>query len=250
MSTNVLYGTGKPRFELKTGSILFAYTSVIISANSCEFTVVSNPNMLSNLDSMSILISRVVSGTNSTGGVTIGVITSYIDNSDTDKMIYIDAWTNGTPVSITDIKDFRIDLPYCQVFLNEPETDFIVRKLYGGKIDIYKRGFYHNWRLDYSGYTTAQTLNMIRPLYSSLYGGFIFYPRNDNLAISFKVDVSDKLSLSQLAFNQGHRGLVINLIGVERLPEVNLTPAALVLPDGFGYEPFGGSDVNPYGDND
>ena len=248
MSTNVLYGIGQPRFYIKAPSILFAYSAVAITSNSCEFTVVANPNMLANLDASRILVSRIVSGVTAGNVITTGNIISFADNSDTEKWVYIDSWTHGTPATITDIKDFQIDLPMCQILLNEPEPDFIARKLYGGAIDIYKRGFYHNWILDYSGYATAQILNMIRPLYTIVYKDFIFYPRNDNTNISFIADITNKLSLSQLSFNQGHKGLSINLIGTRRLPEVNLTPAALTLPDGFGYEPFGASDSNPFGD--
>ena len=249
MSTNVLYGTGQPRFYIPATSILFVSSAVSITSNSVTFTVAANVNQLANLDALSILISRVVSGLTSAGVVTTGIITSYVDSSDTSKLIYVNAWTHGTPTTITDIKDFQIDLPMCQIFLNEAEPDFIVRKLYGGNLDIYKRGFYHNWRLDYSGYVIAPTLNQIRPLYSVQTTNIMFFPRNDNDSVSFKVDITDKLSLSQLSFNQGHRGLIINLIGTERLPIVNLTPAAQVLPDGYGYEPYEGSNANPYGDN-
>jgi len=247
MISNVLYGIGTPRFYVPAPSIKFNWTgSPTITSNSVTFPNTIGTVNFDTLDANNILIGRIISGTISSdrNALTYGKIISYATYLAGWGILNIDGWTNGTPDTIVDIKDFQIDLPLCQIFGYDSEPDFITRKLYNGNLDILKKGFYQNWILYYSGYTTAQVLKTCRPLYSTLYKDFIFYPRNDNTSINFVADITNKLSLSQLSFNQGHRGFQINLIGTRRLQEVNLTPGrdsltVIMDPFGFGNNPFG-----------
>ena len=162
MASPVLYGIGTPRFEIKTGIVNFE----IVASSTATSVTIKGLSDLSALDANIFLVGRIITTNNTNGQETRGVITSY---NDTSKTLNVAAgWTNGNPGADQNIiiADFQIDLPLCEVFTMEPELDFITRKLYNGNKDNYKRGFYQNWVLDYSGYIKAQTLQLLRPLYS------------------------------------------------------------------------------------
>ena len=224
---NVIHGSGKPRFEIQDSAIL---SNTVGSATSTS-VVLGSAASLDDLNATHILLNRLVK-TLSSSGETFGRITSWVDASDT---ISVESWSNGTPVnsSALTIEGFRIDLPFCQALIESWTPDFLTYKMYSGNIENTKRGFYYSAILDYSQWMGGSIVEYLRPLYNTKWKNFTFYPRLDNTDISYvvEIDPSTAFQIRQARGHRAHKLVQIKLIGVRRLPEINLTT---VTTTGYG----------------
>lgn len=233
MSFNVIHGTGKPRIEVSTNVIEYG-TITSVTSNSCQVTL-NNYTSLKDLDDLEGIVNYIVYTVNDSNESTYGKITAYVDFTNT---LVVNGWSNGTPRvnAPYDIQNIIIDLPYCESLIETFTPDFITFKGVNGKIFIHKRGFYYSAQLNYASYMKGTILGQLRPLYNKNKSNFTFYPRSDNLKISYTVDISpdEDINFKQAPFHQGHELVVINLIGVKRLSEATFyNPFASL--EGYGY---------------
>ena len=219
MADYVIHGTGKPRIIISTTTPIHTNTvkavvSLVLELNSAVD--------LAALDLTYGLVNAVVYSTNSSGQSTHGKILSFSETA--GDFLTVESWSNSTP-KVGDacwIQGYQLDLPYCQKLSEGWIPDSKYTKLYGGKIHRKKRGFYYFASLDYSNYIDKETLLLFRQLLRMNTQSIIFYPRKDNTAISYNVDISSdsEILLSQIQHHLGHRNFAINLVGVERLTEI------------------------------
>jgi hypothetical protein len=218
MSTNVLHGTGKPRI-IVIEDALFTDSVSAISADGLGITV-------SGVTFNNNLLNRLIRCENATGDFTYGRLTAY---SEGNSRIFTDAWSNGNPALPTGfiISSYVIDLPYCQSLQEAFSPDFLpLKKLFNtGKKTAKLRGFYYSALLDYSSYASKEMMILLQKVFSSLRNEFYFYPRRDNMNISYLVELDPEtaLAIAQLPFHQGHKLVSIKLMGLERLEQVPLT---------------------------
>ena len=232
--SNVIHGSGKPRFEIQENAIL---TNTVGSATATS-VVLGSAVSLDELNSAHVLLNRLVK-TTSTAGETFGRITAWVDGSDT---ISVESWNNGTPTTSAalTIVGFRIDLPFCQALIESWIPDFLSKKFFNGNVGITKRGFYYSAVLDYSQWMGGNIVEYLRPLYNIKWQSFIFYPRLDNTDVSYVVDISPDTAfqIRQARGHRGHKLVQIKLIGLRRLPEINLQT---ITTTGYGAPPYGGA---------
>lgn len=231
---NVIHGSGKPRFEIQTPVVL---TDTAASSGATSVTLTTTTT-LDTINITHVLLNRIVKSINTTNGETYGRCTSW---DQTSKVLYVESWNNGNPTAGQDvvIQNFRIDLPFCQALIESWIPDFLSYKMFSGDIKLTKRGFYYSALLDYSQWMGGSIVEYLRPLYRNDWTGFIFYPRLDNLDISYVVDIdpSTAFQIRQAKGHRGHKLVQIKLIGTRRLADVNLqTPTET----GYGAPPYGG----------
>ena len=227
MADNVIHGTGKPRFVLPT-SIILSDTVATATTTTVTLTTVTEAQ-LTQLDETYGLKGMGVWALETGGTETWGVIQSFVAST---KVITVESWSNGNPVAgAVTLKGRYIDLPYCQK-LNESFTpDFIVKKMLNGNIVRIKRGFYYSASLDYARYLHKDEMEIIRYLFEKTMNGCGFYPRRDNTAILYTVDIDPESAISfyQLQNHQGHGGVVINITGITRVDDIQFSdPTVLV----------------------
>jgi hypothetical protein len=118
-----------------------------------------------------------------------------------------------------------INLPYCSSLTERFSNDFIQTKLNNGNINTKKRGYYYSATLDYSTGMSKEVLESLEPLFSTSQNDFYFYPRSDNTNIYYKVNFPENfaLEIAQKKFHRGHKNIILEFIGVERLTSVDLT---------------------------
>lgn len=228
MATNVIIGTGKPRFVLPTEEQFaehgFAAKTV---ASSNTTTVTIQTIVAGELDTINDNIGMKGLGVwskNSTSEDTWGVCQSYVDAT---GVITVLSWSNGNPnagASVTLVGRY-IDLPYCQRLTESFSPDYIVKKMLSGEMRYIKRGFYYRATLDYSGFFHKDEMEIIRYLYEASMNGCGFYPRVDNTAVLYNVDIDpeSEISFYQLQRHQGHGGVVINIVGIGRVARIPFT---------------------------
>lgn len=218
MADNVIHGTGKPRFVLPTGVIL---TDKTVGSSTSTSVTLAEATDLTTLDAQYGLAGYEVWTKNSSAETTYGVIQSYNDGTDT---LTVDEWSNGNPnaTAALYIQGIAIDLPYCQRLTETFTPDFITKKLLSGNIVRIKRGFYYSASLDYARYFHKDEMEVIRRLFNKIMNGCGFYPRVDNKALFYAVDIDPESSISfyQLKNHQGHGGIIINIIGTQRLASI------------------------------
>lgn len=224
MATNVIHGTGKPRILVNT-NIIHTDSISAVSGDSPSYSVtLAVGGNLAGLAATYGLINYILWTKNGDGEVTWGRIIGYSETPN-DVLTILD-WSNGEadPGADCYIQNVVLDLPYCFRLTEMWMPDFIVHKLYNGNIYRRKRGFYYSASLDYSNYIHKDNLEIFRQLLRTDRNDIWFYPRRDNLNVSYKVDISpdSEVVLNQIQHHLGHRSWVINLIGVERLPEVQI----------------------------
>lgn len=230
---SVIHGEGKPRLSISTSAI---HTNTVHASSISATTVKLGTSAdLDALETSHILKNRIISTLNSSSEVTDGRVSSF-DNS-TDILTVEDGWSNGNPASgaALSIGSFRIDLPYCQHLIESWTPDFLTNKLQNGNISIRKRGFYYSAVLDYAQFADGSLVEDFAALFKSQYKDFTFYPRRDNLAISYTVDLSPDtvFQLQQARGHRFHKLMRIDLVGTRRLSDVNLkVPAG----DGYGFD--------------
>ena len=243
MPDNVIQGEGKPRFQITTGTI-WSGTS---SASSSTSITLAGGVALDDLDGQYGLVNVIIFTLNSSSEGTIGIITAYNDTTD---VLTVASWTNGTPLSgqAVILKDKQIDLPYCQRLTERWTPDFIVKKMLTGDIRRNKRGFYYSATLDYSQYFHKDEMEIIRDLFNKDYQVFTFYPRLDNAALSYSIDIDpeSEVAFYQLKNHLGHGGISISIIGIERLDKIEfLDPTQAVTG-----APASDEDIYPTDDED
>lgn len=230
---NVIHGSGKPRFEIQTPVAL----TDTVASSSATTVVLTTTTTLDTVDDVHVLTNRLVESY-SAGELTYGRIKSW---DQTSKTLTVESWNNGNPTAgqVVTVKNFRIDLPYCQALIENWSPDFLSYKMYSGDIKTTKRGFYYSALLDYSQWLGGSIVEYLRPLYRNDWKEFTFYPRLDNTDVSYVVDIdpSTAFQIRQARGNRGHKLVQIKLIGVRRLADINLqTPAEM----GYGAPPYGG----------
>lgn len=227
MADHVIHGEGKPRFTIDTPRIW----SGTNSASSATSITLNGSPVLDDLNNVFGLINALVrSGTtDSPAEDTVGKITAYNDTTD---ILTIDEWSNGTPgvSKPVIIQNKRIDLPFCQRLIETFTPDFIVKKMITGEIRRNKRGFYYSARLDYSRYFHKDNMALLKDLFNINNSNFVFYPRVDNLSVSYPIDIDpeSEVSFYQLQAHQGHGGVIINIIGLSRKDWIPFDPT---IPD-------------------
>ena len=226
MATNVIHGTGKPIISISTPSI---HTNTILALTGSNLIVELDTDVdLAALNALHGLTNYILYSYTSADVLTWGRIVSYSETG--GDFITVNAWQNGTPAltKAVNIQNVWLELPYCQRLTEMWIPDFVVHKLYNGNINRRKRGFYYSANLDYSGYAHKNTIVLFKQLLRIDRSEIYFYPRADNLAIVYKVDLSpeSEIVLNQIQQHAGHRSFAINLIGVERLPEIPIDDSA------------------------
>lgn len=221
MATNVIHGEGKPRIGIVTDVIHTNAITAVVDNPTSDVVQLTNAVDLAALDAQYGLVNHLLWAYNVSGVLTWARILSYSETA--GDFLTINSWENGIAVAgACYIKDIRIDLPYCQRLTESWFPDTIVHKLYSGKINRQKKGFYYTASLDYSTYANKTTVQLFRQLLRIDRTEIYFYPRVDNVAVVYKVDLSpeSEIVLNQIQQHAGHRSFIINLIGVERLTEV------------------------------
>lgn len=230
--SNVIHGTGKPRFFIKTD---IRETGKIVSATSTTAVVsLNNFTDLEEYDRLYGLIGCILWTKNNADEETYGIILNYINNTDT---VIVKEWTKGNPDVDKDIvlKDIVIDLPYCEQLTESWTPDSIVKKRLNGKLNKKKKGFYYSASLNYSSFIKADVLSKLRHLFRIDTKEIIFYPRRDNQKVNYLVDIDDDtLELFQLKHHQGHGGIIINVIGLNRYSEAQIYEITSL--SGYGYD--------------
>jgi len=228
MATNVIHGTGKPRFVLPSSdflqyvglSDLGGYYNTVSSSTTTTLVFATGFDM-TQLDETYGIRGMGVWSLNSSDEDTWGVAQSYVDGTET---ITVDAWSNDNPANGKKVFLIGryIDLPYCQRLTETFTPDYITKKMLNGEIKYIKRGFYYSAVLDYGRYLHKDEMEIIRYLYEASMNGCGFYPRKDNTAILYSVDIDPEGSISfyQLQNHQGHGGVIINITGIERLSRI------------------------------
>ena len=231
MADNVIHGTGRPRFVLPASVIL----TDKVSSSTSTTVVLSEAGVPFNLDDLDAQYGLKGIGVwtkNSDDEDTWGVLQSFVNGTNT---LTVDAWSNGLPEAAQDVelKGRYIDLPYCQK-LNESFTpDFIVKKMLNGNIVRIKRGFYYSASLDYARYLHKDEMEIIRYLFEKTMNGCGFYPRKDNTAVVYTIDIDPESAISfyQLQNHQGHGGVVINIMGITRVDRIPFNDPITVVAD-------------------
>ena len=226
----VLHGTGKPRILIATPTI---HTNEVGSADATSVTLANAVDLTALNNSHTLKNRRVVSS--SGGNATLGVIVSFDDD---DDILTVVDWSNGTPDvgQPVNIGSIIIDLPYCLSLIEMWTPDFILKKMFSGKLRVWKKGYYYSAMMDYSRFVDGTLLADLAPLYKVHYDTIFFYPRRDNQTISYEVDLSPdtRLTLAQARAHSGHRLVRIELIGIRRLTEINLTLKPETPHQGYG----------------
>jgi len=230
MATNVIHGTGKPRFVLPTEDLLSktglpdlgGYYDVVSSATTTTIVLTNaTTTMINNLDTAYGLRGLGVWSLNSSDEDTWGVIQSFVAGT---RTLTIDAWSNDNPANTKKVFLIGryIDLPYCQRLTETFTPDYITKKMLNGEIKYIKRGFYYSAVLDYGRYLHKDEMEIIRYLYEASMNGCGFYPRKDNTAILYTVDIDSEnpISFYQLQGHQGHGGVIISMTGIQRLSRI------------------------------
>jgi hypothetical protein len=250
MADNVIHGTGKPRFVLPTEEMFNYYgygVKTVASATAISVTI--SPVVAGQLDNINDKVGMKGLGIwtkNSSNEDTWGVTQSYVDLT---GVITVLSWSNGNPNAgaVVELKGRYVDLPYCQRLTETFTPDYIVKKMLRGKIIMVKRGFYYSATLDYSGYLHKNEMQIIRYLYESSMNGCGFYPRRDNTSVLYTVDIDpeSQISFYQLQRHQGHGGVIINIIGTERLLRIPFDDPTVVAT----YAPAADDDIYPTADD-
>jgi len=227
MADNVIHGTGKPRFVLPS-SVILSDTVATATTTTVTLTTVTEAQ-LTQLDESYGLKGMGVWAKETGGTDTWGVIQSFVAST---KVLTVESWSNGNPVAgDVDLVGRYIDLPYCQRLTESFTPDFIVKKMLNGNIIRIKRGFYYSASLDYGRYLHKDEMEIIRYLFQKSMNGCGFYPRRDNTAILYTVDIDPESAISfyQLQNHQGHGGVVINITGITRVNDIQFSdPTVLV----------------------
>ncbi len=227
--SNVIHGTGKPRFYVKTG-ILETGKIVSVSGLSAEVDLY-NFESLTDLDSVHGLIGVILWSLNASGAETFGVIKSYASET-----VAVKYWSNGAPVVDAEIKfqGIVIDLPYCQRLIERWTPEVLTVKRLNGRIRKKKKRFYYSATLDYSQYLGGDKLSLLRHLFRTDRNEIIFYPRVDNNNLYYNVEIADdSLEIYQLQHHQAHGGIRIQIIGLEPYSEAQIFN--LLNETGYGY---------------
>jgi hypothetical protein len=231
--SNVLHGTGKPRFVAITDTIEYG---TVVTATASSVTInLTNYSTLQSLDEDKGLYGLLIYTVNADNEETAGAVIGYAEST---SIAIIRYWTNGLPKDNANYtaRNYVIDLPYCQKLTERWTPDMVIRKRLNGKIRTKKKGFYYSATLDYSRYIGADTLSILRPLFSTNTKSILFYPRVDNSKIFYVVDISPDTAfeLYRLQNHQGHGGFMIEIIGLDRIPEPMMYNPLLVT-EGYGY---------------
>lgn len=227
MATNVIHGTGKPRFVLPTLDLLgvIGVTDKVASSGVTYVVLTTiTEAQINQLDETYGLRTIGIWTKNSSAEDTYGVIQSFVAST---KTFTVDSWSNGNPATnaAVELKGRYIDLPYCQRLTEYFSPDYITKKMYDGRIVLIKRGFYYRATLDYARYFHKDEMEIIRYLFDKTMNGCGFYPRVDNKAILYTVDIDpeSEIGFYQLQNHQGHGGVVINIVGIRRIDKVPFT---------------------------
>lgn len=250
MATNVIHGTGKPRFVLPTEELLDYYLSItdtVASATIVQIVLTTiTEAQINYLDDNVGLKGISIWSRNTSNEDTWAVIQSFTAST---KTFIVDVWSNGTPDTgeLVEFKGRIIDLPYCQRLTESFEPDYIVKKMLDGRYVYLKRGFYYRASLDYGRYLHKDEMQIIRYLYEVTMNGCGFYPRKDNPAVIYTVDIDPEspISFYQLQSHQGHGGVVININGITRLNRIPFNDPVSVVTDA----PTAGDETFPTADD-
>jgi hypothetical protein len=222
----VIHGEGKPRI---VASDVQEHSDIVADATSTTVTLTTG-------GSDSVIVGRLVNSVNGDGDITTAKALSYDGGS---KVVTIDEWIGGIP-AVTKAVSFLgkvVDLPYCQALIESFGVDQYSKKLYAtGRIEKTRRGFYYFATLDYNRYFSKEDMEQIEILLNTSQGDMLFYPRRDNASVNYLVSFPDDFVLQwqQRQFHSGHRLVVIQLEGVERKTDIDLSSLPSDVVRGYG----------------
>jgi hypothetical protein len=209
-------GVGKPRVMVddetmytSTGTVTFTSTTVAESA-SPDFSKIG----------VNMRVRGVQTGT--PDKVTYGKVVS-VDN--TNKIITIDAWTNGTPSSANGftVEGWILDLPRCQEMTERFEPDYLTHELYRGDRGSHIDAEFHGWKyvctLDYSRYLSPDTVILMRKALGPAKDKPItLIPHADQPGFNYEVIYDAPVEVSRYGISPGYRKPVFVFRGVDNLP--------------------------------
>ena len=132
-------------------------------------------------------------------------------------------YVNNNDISLN-IIDRIVELPHTEMLIERYKEEGKSFDMWKGR--KFKRidGFRYSAELDYSSYMHRTVLEAMQPIFTSKRRNMIFYPRIDNDTVFYYIDLADdyELEMSHLSRHLGHRGIKLNLIGLDRLSTVPL----------------------------
>jgi len=239
---SVIHGTGKPRIlSTETPVITDVVNSLGAGFVKLDTDYTTNMNNTYGTGNWT-LVNRWIETFDANNDNIYAKITS-VDNSDIQKL-YIDQWYGGDievanePVAGHNIfiKGFIVELPYCENLTEQYELDARMRKLENGKMRIDKRGWWYRAVLNYQSFIKKTVLQSLEFVFNLGENDFYFIPRADNPDIFYQVNFPEDYSLqfSQLRQHDGHSGINIVLVGMQRLRDINLTSEPVYHAYGYG----------------
>jgi hypothetical protein len=220
-------GVGKPRIMVDDDLIYTATGTVAFTATTVSET--GSPS-LSQIR-VNMRVRGIVTGT--PDKVSFGKVAAV---DDTNDIITVDAWTNGTPSAANKftVEGWIIDLPYCNELTERFEPDYLTHELYrgdkGAKIDTLFRGWKYVCTLDYSRYISADTiLSMRKALGPAKDKAITLIPHADQPGFNYEVLYDAAVDVSRYGISPGYRKPVFVFRCVENIPSWPLI-------DGYGME--------------
>jgi len=222
----VIHGTGKPRI---VASNVITFNDIVADATATTVTLTTG-------GSTNIIVNKLIRTYTATNAITIAKGLSYNPGT---KVVIIDQWIGGLPGVGKQISFLGavVDLPYCQALIEAISLDQFSKKLYiDGRIKKTRRGYYYFATLDYGRYFSKESMEAIEVLLNTNQGDMLFYPRRDNINVNYAVNFPDDwvLQWQQRQFHQGHRFVVIQLEGVERKTNIDLSSSPSDTVKGYG----------------
>jgi hypothetical protein len=210
-------GTGKPRlvalsdtdFYDSTGNTTYTTTSVTESGSPSLARVRANMRIRSTV----------------TGTVAKPTWAKVKSVDDTNDIITVDAWTNGTPTNNQTfyVDGWVIDLPYCYSMIESFIPDHIIHELYGGDAGPTYRTKFRGWQyqciLDYSKYAAGDLLLLLRPaLNVDTSRTMTLMPHADQPGFNYEVYFSDQVDISRFGRTPGYKGFKLSFRGKRNVP--------------------------------
>jgi hypothetical protein len=225
--SDVIHGTGKPRI---VADDIVSFTDTVASATATTVTLIAG-------GSSDDIVGKLIRSETAGDAITIAKGLSYNPGT---KVVTIDEWLGGVPAPGKDIIFLGtvIDLPYCEALIESFAFDQFSKKLYAnGRIKKTKRGKYYFAILNYARFFSKENMEQVEVLMNTNQGSMLFYPRRDNLLINYVVDFPDDFVFQwqQRQFHSGHRLVIIQLEGLERLTAVDFSSAGALRGYGEDY---------------
>lgn len=216
-----------------TGGFFEALTDMYESTGATTYTATSvteaGSPVLTNVRANARISSNVV-----TGALVEFTWAKVLAIDDTNDIITVDAWSNGTP---TNNQKFRIDgmicdLPRCQEMTEPRQQDLLKHSLYrgdaGSKTKVKYRGYKYQCKLDYSKYASGDMLyDLLELLSLQPNDQLVLIPRRDKPELQYNVYFEEGFELSRYGKSAGYRKPIFIFTGCENIADLSFR-------DGYG----------------